>query len=161
PECCSTSAATCSTTSPASTASRVRKWLYSVAFATPAAAATCAMVILVPLTSTARRAPSSNAARVRFIALPARVRVPTSRTGAAEAIAGAGACRTVDRNSVSTSGSDMPGTLARHNQDAVHLRRGAPRHVTDVTGGTNGKATPVSRGYAAKDRTACTATPPL
>src|SRR6478752_4444369 len=78
------------------------------------------MVILVPLASTARRAPSSSAARVRFIALPARVRVPVSRTGAADAIGGGPAGRAVDRNSVSNSGS----AISAPQSDSV-----APRSV--------------------------------
>jgi nucleoid-associated protein YgaU len=60
------------------------------------------MVIFVPLAWTARAAPSSKAARVRFMALPARVRVPFSRTGGAEATMGESV---VGRNSVSKSGS--------------------------------------------------------
>jgi hypothetical protein len=76
--------------------------LYKVAFATPAQVATCDMLNFVPLVATACRAPSSSAARVRFIELPARVRVPVTRTGAADAMAGASA---VERNSVSASGS--------------------------------------------------------
>src|SRR5579875_2758733 len=89
------------------------------------------MVIFVPLTSTARRAPSSSAARVRFIALPARDRVPVSRTGAAEAIGGGAAGRAVERNSVSNSGSAIARTLTPATAASAATRATEPRTVTD------------------------------
>ena len=100
---------------------------------------------VVPLTATARAAPASNAARVRFIALPARVCVPCWRTGAAEATSGDAV---VGRNSVSNSGL-LTGCLPRGPATAP-----ARRPMPDIEPDAN-PARRVVRGGAAAGRPGC------
>ena len=123
------------TTRAASTASRVRKWLYSVALATPAAAATCAMVILVPLTSTARRGAGKQrgpGAVHRVAGAGARARL-ADRRGRGERAARA----VVGRNSVSNSGS-LIGRASSSGRDASTATLTSPRHPRRRPGGGRG-----------------------